>query len=958
MRQALLFLFALLTLNSGYSQFNRSYGNITTTSYSYFSNFFHISNNNEMLYTNMFISPNNELILTTQEIDDHGEVINFQKNIYVDASFSNDVGYINSISGIFDKGVHRYYVLIIENGSGVKLVWLKTEIESGNLLGIEYSEGLYKVGYMETKLIGGEMVSYLNSGLRLKRIAMSIIDFGSVLIEEVTTHSLTLYDMERGKKMGKLFMLKGKEYFINTQAVNDRNILIYRREGQNQFTKIDLNPNYHFKYTLGTTIFVNGDNDIVITDGEVFNIINSEGNYIKTIDLELGYTFGSDQNFVFYKDNKYYVIYSGKMSGPTALLILDKEFNKLEEREINQVFINRVVEHDQNYYLDGVISNHGKRVVKSDTFIQGYIPYLESFDETLILNKEEYYNSFDFQNCDLNMNIGLGSRAFAMNGISPGITYKNQQRLSRELLDNYVGVDSDNNKFGNTLIYQTGTSELPGPCTNEEDYDEVEEAKYNRSYHLSRQIIADHLDSIQNGTVDYIPVWEIRNWPGNGNTSKGQAKKLADFVDFNKNGVYEPMEGDYPIIYGDECVFSISHYWDEGNQNRKLEFHSYIYHFDCDSTSTFRNVLFRKLNVISRGADLNEFYMGVYQEGDIGQYNNDYIGTNPDLGMTYFYNGTLSDYSNYGVGFNDRLAATGTMILKGFKNEDNGIDDDFGVEENESINGLGFGDGIIDNEYSGLAYSVPYYRLVGSGSNADLATPTDLSGDENFEGWINNAKGLTAAGNPITYGGLGFGGSVPTKYVFPWQHDTFQFGTSGNQPPFENWSEMDIDGSGTANEEGDRKMFSSFGETSISQGDMITLDYAYLFTRDEANSTAITSPLQSLFEKGDSIRNAFLSNNISCGKNFDGLIVEIPKKNPFITGQINIFPNPSSGQYKITGIGKANTITVYGLNGAKVKDITNYKIGEIIDLQNVRGGIYFFHIVDQYQNEVKKVIKK
>ncbi|MFT4522925.1 MAG: hypothetical protein ACI8ZN_001877, partial [Bacteroidia bacterium] len=52
-------------------------------------------------------------------------------------------------------------------------------------------------------------------------------------------------------------------------------------------------------------------------------------------------------------------------------------------------------------------------------------------------------------------------------------------------------------------------------------------------------------------------VASINNWPGNGNASKGEPTLIAPFKDLNGNNIYEPANGEYPLIRGEESHFAI-----------------------------------------------------------------------------------------------------------------------------------------------------------------------------------------------------------------------------------------------------------------------------------------------------------------------------------------------------------------------------------------------------------------
>jgi hypothetical protein len=75
--------------------------------------------------------------------------------------------------------------------------------------------------------------------------------------------------------------------------------------------------------------------------------------------------------------------------------------------------------------------------------------------------------------------------------------------------------------------------------------------KYNKVYHIKVSTITDW---VNNGGA--VPA-EIANWPAHGNTAMGEANYLAPFVDVNADGRYDPNDGDYPDIKGDEALLAI-----------------------------------------------------------------------------------------------------------------------------------------------------------------------------------------------------------------------------------------------------------------------------------------------------------------------------------------------------------------------------------------------------------------
>lgn len=69
----------------------------------------------------------------------------------------------------------------------------------------------------------------------------------------------------------------------------------------------------------------------------------------------------------------------------------------------------------------------------------------------------------------------------------------------------------------------------------------------------------------------------------------GQAAQLADFVDINSDGIYNPSSGDYPCIKGDQAVFMIFNddrnvHGETGGQKMRFEFHAMLYAYKAPGT--------------------------------------------------------------------------------------------------------------------------------------------------------------------------------------------------------------------------------------------------------------------------------------------------------------------------------------------------------------------------------------
>lgn len=927
-----------LCINLCFGQFHRSYFQATKTTL--FPNLysFHFGENDQKYLSSVYIDSSQQMTITTLQLNDFGDVIASRNNIYTENWFIPN--YQNMLLGTFDRNSNRYYIFKLLNGVNNNLVYLKTDLSSGNLLNLYIYPNTVAPGNMESKQVGNEIITYTTkSSGGLIRVAMNMDNFPSTTEEIVDNQiGVTQANASQGAKVGFLNFINGKEYY-STRTGNTWGTFI--RQSANNYTSFTSNVSNGALQIISS--FVVQGNQLVITNGKAINVFDANGNLIKSGNF-LTNSSNTNTNFVFYKNSHYFI----SSLIPKKLIIADTNFLQVSSTSLNTSFLSITSTQEKNnktYLLGNVIKLNGLDLNNESN--EGRAVYLECFEDNPKLRTDEYIYYFQPKNSNLSLNVGLGS--YFLNHTNVVGSRYDKSSLLYFSNDNYVGINSTtyDTIYSFSPMSPFYLKEEAGPYTYNNAFDEIQEAKYNRSYHVSRAMIENHLDSIQHGSPNYIPVRGIRDWPGNGDTTKGQPAVIAPFIDKNNNGIYEPMYGEYPRIYGDDCLFNVTHYRDNGKNNKKIEIHSFIYTFDCDS---LKNVVFRKLNFISRGASLDQFYMGQYVDPDIGGAFDDYVGTNVDLGMIYGYNGTIFDNDYQGsYGFHDTLAAAGIMTLKGFKQTKDWIDNSFGVNFNESVNGYGFIDGIVDNECKGLEFSTAYFN----------AGPMCAIDPNSVQSSINNLNGLSICGDSLLYGSYWTtgGDSLTTKFIFPGNEDTYHYGTKGITPSFIPWAEWHTDISGGSNQPGDRRIFGSLGQTSLGLNDTISVDYALIAARDKTVSTSILSSVYLLFQKGWEVRNAFLANSTPCGGNFDGVPPTLNiKENPKDI-DIKIFPSPTHDQFKIVGLHSSSFVEVYDLNGAKIMSYPNYQNGETIRFNDAKSGVYLIHIANQQSSIIKKIVK-
>ncbi len=292
-----------------------------------------------------------------------------------------------------------------------------------------------------------------------------------------------------------------------------------------------------------------------------------------------------------------------------------------------------------------------------------------------------------------------------------------------------------------------------------------------RTWKVSAEEIQYHLKNYNN--PDYKMPEAIQSWPAHGDPNRKQAEFLDPFVDVVLDREYHPEKGDYPLIKGNQSVFFIFNdqlpHTESLGKPIGVEVHCMVwaandYIKDAGlSTTLFYNYKFfnRSLN------DYKDFYLAPQSEFEVGNAFNDFIGSNLENGYYYAYNGPDYDPDQligYGYdtvyGFHNNIPTQGTCLLGGpFMDNDNIDNPEGGCDE--SINGIGLGDGVVDNERLGLSYFLSYFHSI--------SPQSDPYNDVEYYRYL---KGTWKDDSPLVYGGnahyLTGGDSLfPARFMWP-----------------------------------------------------------------------------------------------------------------------------------------------------------------------------------------------
>ena len=445
----------------------------------------------------------------------------------------------------------------------------------------------------------------------------------------------------------------------------------------------------------------------------------------------------------------------------------------------------------------------------------------------------------------------------------------------------------------------------------------------------------------------YQPVENIANWPAHGDQDLNQAEYLAPFIDVDGDSIYNPMEGDYPLIRGDQCIYFIINdlrqHNETGGEALGLEIHGMAYEFYSNEIEPMNNTLFFSYKIFNRSSHTyNDTYIGLFTDFDIGYAADDYVGCDVGRGAYYGYNGDSIDGDGEPESYGDVIPAQGIVILGGPLMDANGVDDPDG-ECNESINGVGFGDGIEDNE----RYGMKKFMYFNNGGNPTQSDPSIAPE------YYNYLKGIWKDGTVMEYGGNGHVSSgaygPAANFMFPELSDPCFWGTNGEEPygPVE-WTETSA-----GNPPNDRRGLSVMGPFTFEPESMERIDIAFVAAFPEGENSAIDQLMYSI----DIVKDEYYQDPTYFGYQWLGIEDnKIETNNRLVT-----YPNPVTNNLTVIYEGDDENAS-YKLTDIMGKVIFTGKIKKeesiTLDLEKLNNGMFVVSVIDKKMIYSSKVIKK
>ena len=347
-----------------------------------------------------------------------------------------------------------------------------------------------------------------------------------------------------------------------------------------------------------------------------------------------------------------------------------------------------------------------------------------------------------------------------------------------------------------------------------------------------------NLDETGKPNADYQMPSIIKNWPAHPDPQtdpEGIARFLAPFYDADGDNEYHPERGDYPyydinndlchtkiptmeeeidgtmygsiladqVLKGDQTLWWIfndkgASHTESGGQAIGIEVRAQAFAFATNDE--INNMTFYSYEIINRSTyTLTGTYFSPWTDVDLGYAQDDYVGCDVARGLGYGYNGTNVDGNGEPESYGAQPPAVGIDFFQGPYMDPDGIDNpawyytsyitiyDEVLQDSvviptdsvhmvdESINGVNFGNGIIDDERFGMRRFV--YHNNSSDDNGDPSTAPQ---------YYNYLRGIWKNGAKMRYGGNAFTGNdvvgPDCDFMFPGDSDPWNWGTQGTPP--------------------------------------------------------------------------------------------------------------------------------------------------------------------------------
>ena len=449
-------------------------------------------------------------------------------------------------------------------------------------------------------------------------------------------------------------------------------------------------------------------------------------------------------------------------------------------------------------------------------------------------------------------------------------------------------------------------------------------AEYDRIYNVYRADI-EEFESTGVATSD------LQEWPtglgaptlappknGMDDDGDGEVDELAEEILFDitvplaerRDRVIDLAAGERPAILGDQSIWWVMN--DRGNDHSELgysrtppiglEVHGMAYAFNVGGD--VGNTTFYRYNLYLRGSvPLDYAYVAVFFDSDLGNYQDDWIGTDSLRGLAYAWNSDNDDEGGYGYGI-----APPTI----------GIDFIQGPVV-PSVGDTAFVSGASISDYRSLkmAHMRPFWdRAIESRINV-------------FYTWM---RGRWWDGRPLTIGGNGRDWSYePIAFMYP--------GDPGySDAECQYWSQCNYDDRGSDFKAHDQSFFASTGPFTLEPEKLQQVTFAIVWARGANNFDSVQE-----LKKADDVVQTFHDANYVFATPPDAPDVSVtPADRQVILEWSNAATsNNFLESFKATDLAARPENNDYLFEGYEIIQYANEhdQIGQIIAVYDVQNGV-------------------
>ena len=474
-------------------------------------------------------------------------------------------------------------------------------------------------------------------------------------------------------------------------------------------------------------------------------------------------------------------------------------------------------------------------------------------------------------------------------------TYDENNEVSGEvwpstLFASSIWLSASDEACAVSRFFNNGSDFIPGPLRLDGTTDLATARRYSRVWHVTREMIDYHIAHC--GEAGYTVPDDIMTWPGNG--PDGYADQLAPYYDADGNGHYWAPAGDYPIIRGDECVYSIfndliEHSESNGN-SMGVEVHCMTYAFDEPQDSVLWNSVFQHYDIYNRSqSDYDSVYLGMFTDFDIGYAWDDYIGCHVQYDMYYGYNGTVTDNS-----FPYTPPAQGTLILS------------------------------ADGQ-PGMTSFLAYDNVI----NGVMGEPVTASDYRNYlQGRMKNGNTPWSGPN----------GEYP--FMYP----------AGSDPAFGYVDEMS-----EGNAPGDRRGVGGSGPYSLASGASQSFDVAFLTAWTDVPD-CVGCSRSVLVGQAPDLRRQWLRDTTDSGRPFVYMPYSAPHEvgiEGADAASLRVYPNPTTGRLTVS-LPVETDVEVHDMMGRRLMAVHARQGAVALDLTALPQGVYLLRAAGAVSRVVKQ----